>query len=473
MINIPNPFRKINISTKLFLNYLLLFIILVFILILSFAGCMVYIEKQDMGTIDDVDMVSLYENIHKYGMDRACEREGIKDNSYIELLDENLKVIDQYNSRHSKGYTYEQKEFNKIIISNYYYYQYSDDLNEKSNSFNIYYSKETGNILLASVPNQEIKFIQKVFKVTFIIFVLVLLIFILIYAKWTSISLVRPIKSLVKGVDKISKGHYDTRIKIKDKNELGILKDSINNMSKKIQEEIFLREKAEKNRKRLILDISHDLKTPLTNIIGYSETIYYDTELDESTKNKYLNIIISNSKKANNLINDLFELSKIDSDDNKIELERQDICEFIRTLLIDYVFEIEENNMYYEFDIPEYKIMCDISDKYLQRAIGNLIVNSIKYSGKKCTLKIKITKEENNVIINIEDNGIGIKSDSIKDIFEPFVRTDSSRNSKTGGTGLGLTITRAIIKKHRGDVYLDPYVDKGCRFIINIPISKI
>ncbi len=473
MVKISNPLRKINIYTKLFLNYLFLFIILIFILIFSFAGGMTYIEKQDMGTIDDVDMESLYENIYRHGINKACETERIKDNSYVELLDENLKVIDQYNSRHSKGYTYEQKEFNKIIIPNYYYYQYSDDLNEKSNSFNIYYSKETENILLASVPNQEIKFIENVFKVTFIIFVLVLLIFIIIYAKWTSISLVRPIKSLVQGVNEISKGNYNTRINIKAKNELGILKDSINNMSQKIEEEIFLREKAEKNRKRLILDISHDLKTPLTNIMGYSETIYYDTELDESIKNKYLDIIMSNSKKANDLINDLFELSKIDSDDNTIELKRQDICEFIRILLIDYVFEIEENNMHYEFNIPDYEIMCDISDKYLQRAIGNLIVNSIKYSKTESTLNIKIRKTEDNAIIDIEDNGIGIKNESIKDIFEPFVRADSSRNSKTGGTGLGLAITRAIIKKHGGNIYLDPYVDKGCRFIMSIPISKI
>ncbi|WFD10159.1 HAMP domain-containing sensor histidine kinase [Tepidibacter hydrothermalis] len=472
MIKISNPFRKINISTKLFLNYLFLFVIVVFILIFSFAGGMTYIAKHNKGTIDDVDMESLYENIYEHGIDRACKIEGIKDNSYIELLDENLTVLDEYNSVHPKGYVYEQKEFNKIIIPNYYYYQYSEDINEESNSFNVYYSEETDNILLASVPNQEIKFIQKVLKVIFIIFVLVLLIVIIIYAKWTSISLVRPIKSLVKGVNEISKGNYDTRIKIKSKNELGILKDAINNMSKKIEEEIFLREKAEKNRKRLILDISHDLKTPLTNIMGYSETIYYDMELDESIKNRYLNIIMSNSKKANELISDLFELSKIDSDDNKIELKKQDICEFIRILLIDYVFEIEENSMDYEFDIPDYEIMCDISDKYLQRAISNLIVNSIKYSGKESTIKVSIRKANNDAIINIEDNGIGIKSDSIKDIFEPFVRADSSRNSKTGGTGLGLAITRAIIKKHGGDIYLDPYVDKGCKFIITIPIIK-
>ncbi|MCT4509536.1 MAG: HAMP domain-containing histidine kinase [Tepidibacter sp.] len=472
MIKIPDVFRKINISTKLFLNYLFLFVIVVFILIFSSVGGTFYIQKHNKGTIDYVDMESLYENIYEYGIDGACKSEGIKDTSYVELLDENLKVLEEYNSVHTKGYVYEQKEFNKIIIPNYYYYRYSEDINEKSNSFDVYYSKKTGNILLASVPNQEIKFIENAFKVTFTIFVLVLLMVIIIYAKWTSISLVKPIKALVKGVNEISKGNYNTRINIKSKNELGILKDSINNMSKKIEEEIFLREKAEKNRKRLILDISHDLKTPLTNIMGYSETIYSDIELDESIKNRYLNIIISNSKKANNLISDLFELSKIDSDDNKIELKKQDICEFMRVLLIDYVFEIEENNMHYEFDIPDYNIMCNICDKYLQRAIENLIVNSIKYSGKESTIKIKVSQENNKAVINIEDNGIGIRKDSVKDIFEPFVRADSSRNSKTGGTGLGLAITKAIIKKHGGDINLDTNVGKGCRFIISIPISK-
>ncbi|SHH31946.1 sensor histidine kinase [Tepidibacter thalassicus] len=461
---------KLNISTQFFINYLFLFILLIAIVILSFVTSIIYIEKNYPLPQDDINMSKLYKNINKYGIKKACEIENISSNSYVELLDENLKVISQYNSKHKIGYIYPQKVFNKILINSYnakelnYTKYYSD--------FQFYYSKNTDNILLIALPNQYNFPLKNFFAFILSFFIISFFIVIVIYAKITSTSIVRPIKKLVHGVNKISNGNYNIKINFKSKNELGLLRDAINQMAQKIQNEINLREKSEKNRKRLILDISHDLKTPLTNIIGYSETLYQNKNLEDDVKNKYLDIIISNSKRANNLIQDLFELSKIESDNNKIEFKNYDICEFIRRILVNYIFELEENGMSYEFDIPEKEIICKISPKHLERALSNIIINSIKYSGKNTTLKLKVKKLSDISVITIEDDGIGINSDSLNDIFEPFVRGDISRNSKTGGTGLGLAITKAIIEKHGGTIYLDKYHKKGCKFIISIPLAK-
>ncbi|SHJ95449.1 sensor histidine kinase [Tepidibacter formicigenes] len=466
---------KFNISTQFFINYLILFILLIIILILSFIASIFYIEKNYPLPQDDINMARLYKNIHKYGIKRACKIENISSDSYVELVDENLKVISQYNSNHEIGYTYLQKDFNKLLIDSYNMKEF-DYTNEKSkkysSDFNFYYSNDTSNILLVSIPNENKFPLKNFFAFTLSFFIVSLFIVILLYAKITSNSIVRPIRKLVRGVNKISNGDYDIKINFKSKNEFGHLRDAINQMAQKIQKEINLREKSEQNRKRLILDISHDLKTPLTNIIGYSETLHQSKNLEDDIRNKYLDIIISNSKRANNLIQDLFALSKIESDDNKIELKDYDLCEFIRRILVNYILEFEENEMSYEFDIPEEEIICKINPKYLERALSNIIINSIKYSGKNSTLKLKIRRLYDTSLITIEDNGVGINSNSLKDIFEPFVRGDISRNSKTGGTGLGLAITKAIIEKHGGTISLDDYHEKGCRFIISIPLKQ-
>jgi signal transduction histidine kinase len=128
--------------------------------------------------------------------------------------------------------------------------------------------------------------------------------------------------------------------------------------------------------------------------------------------------------------------------------------------------------MAYTFEIPEFPIWCLIHEKRIERAIGNIITNSIKYSGKNTTLYLEMKVSKNNAVIIIQDTGIGIPKEFVPVIFEPFVRADLSRNTKSGGTGLGLAITKKIMEKHEGQIYLDSNYKNGCRFVISLPLSK-
>lgn len=460
-----NPIKKKSISRQLFINYSILFLLVAIIFgITNVAGNM-YLNS--LYIISDSDFESeeltensyetIYENIYEYGIEEAFDMNFFQDGTYIELVNNDLTVIEEVNSPHVIDYAYSEKNFNNIISN-------------ISGNFDFYFSPENNEFLIIhfaeSIFEQAVK---KVFLFQLVFFIISLILVLLIYVKLTSKNIVNPINKLLKGVDTIADGQYDTKISFKCNNELDHLKDSINNMSKKINNEISLREESEKKRKQLILDISHDLKTPLTNILGYAETLLEDSNLSEAEKSVYLNIIASNTKKANNLIQDLFQMSQIDSEEYHFHKNNQDICEFMRETLINYIPLLKESNMDFHFDIPEESIMCNINIDKLDRAVSNLINNSIKYSGHKTKLTVCVKETGNTVKIIIKDTGMGINKKFHKTIFEPFVRTDAARNSKTGGTGLGLAITKKIIEKHGGTIELNGYAEKGCEFIIELP----
>ena len=312
-------------------------------------------------------------------------------------------------------------------------------------------------------------YIKTLYIVMFLSILFSILLIITFFSRISAKMIVKPIKVLVDGVDKISMGDYSSRIYLRSQNELGILKDSINTMAETIDNEISFREKIEENKKRLILDISHDLKTPLTNIQGYSESLTLSQDLSSETK-QLLSIIISNSKKANKLLNDLVDLSHLDAMENP-SFSKINICEFTRELLIDYIPEFESKGIELEVDIPDEIILLNINEQKLTRAISNIINNAIKYVKISPKLKLCIYKKANSVFLSITDNGNGIPIYYVDEIFEPFVRLDSSRNSKTGGAGLGLSISKAIIELHKGKLFIDKTYRDGARFIMEFPLK--
>jgi len=223
----------------------------------------------------------------------------------------------------------------------------------------------------------------------------------------------------------------------------------------------------ERNRRQLIVNISHDLKTPLTNIRGYSETILdFYKDLDKDLM-KYLKISNKNSLKADYLLNDLFDLSKLDSDEYKINLVKADIAEGLRRFLIGYVEEFNVENIDYDINIEIDKYEMLLDSQLFKRAISNIINNSIKYLGNEedKVIRVSLTKDENLVLV-IEDNGPGIPREIREDIFKPFIMGNSSRHTETNSSGLGPSITKSIIEKMNGSIELDNGFNEGTRFII-------
>jgi signal transduction histidine kinase len=284
-----------------------------------------------------------------------------------------------------------------------------------------------------------------------------------IYSKITAASITVPLKKLCDGTRLLREGDYSVRVDLRLKNEFAELQNTFNDMAARIEHETALRKKSEEDRRRMILDISHDLKNPMASIQGYAELLCQKTNSPELTA------IYQNSQRANRLLNELFELSKIDSPDFALKPVKTDLCETLRQICGEIVPQLEFANFEYDIDIPEDSIYAMLDTSHFARIIQNLTDNAVRYNPEGTKITVSLTAGDKTASIEFSDDGVGIPEHLIGDIFNPFVRVDSSRNSKTGGSGLGLPIAMKIAEAHGGDLTLRSE-GKGCTFTITIPI---
>jgi signal transduction histidine kinase len=318
----------------------------------------------------------------------------------------------------------------------------------------------------ASVDTQEVTG----FIVAVVLFYLMLLaISTIVYSKLTSIGIINPLKKLCTSARRLKDGDYSSRVNLNLKNEFGELESIFNEMAQQIEQEIFLRKQSEENRKNLILDISHDLKNPLTSMIGYAELAFNKTDISKEEYHNYMKVIYENGLRANSLISDLFELSKMESSEYAMNKTKLELCEYMREKMGDFISTLDKSGFIYDFDIPEKEIAAAIDEKQMDRVFQNLVANTVQYNTKGTKVTVSLLEQGEDVIIIFKDNGIGIPAELAKDIFNPFVRADRARNSQTGGTGLGLAIVEKIIALHGGSISLKTDENCGCEFIIVIP----
>lgn len=290
-----------------------------------------------------------------------------------------------------------------------------------------------------------------------------------LYAKYSAKAFISPLRKLCSMVKRITHGEYEMEDRDEELNgEFLWLKNDINKLSAELKREKILREKAENDKKQNLMDISHDLRNPIAAIMGYAEILSTSEEFDNEKYKQYSEVIFRNSIRANDLMNDLFTYTKLDHKSFKPTLVKIDIAEFIREEVSKFLAEFEMAGINTEFDIEESEIIIPLDEKLMHRALANLFTNCIQHNKEGTKLKLSLRDEENIVKIILADDGSGIEKSIAKTIFEPFVRSDKSRNSKTGGSGLGLAITSKIIKAHNGSIELETEVGKGSRFIISL-----
>ena len=218
----------------------------------------------------------------------------------------------------------------------------------------------------------------------------------------------------------------------------------------------------ENMRSQFVANVSHELKTPLTSIKGFTETLKYVE--DEETRKKFLDIIEKEADRLGRLINDILILSKIESDISGEE------DEFLPNKVVDDVINMvkvlaDNKNITIELDERNYDLLFGDKDRFLQLVL-NIVENSIKYSNEGSTVKISSFTKGDNYNLIVEDNGIGIPKEDIPRIFERFYRVDKAR--KSGGTGLGLAIVKHIVKTFNGNIKVESVLGVGSKFIIQI-----
>lgn len=302
-----------------------------------------------------------------------------------------------------------------------------------------------------------------------LIYLLILALFAFIYSRITAASITIPLQKLCDGTRLLREGDYSVRVDLRLKNEFAELQNTFNDMAARIEHEISLRKKSEEDRRRLILDISHDLKNPMSSIQGYAELLMKKKGMTEQECDEHLKIILNNSKRANRLLTELFELSQLDSPEFSLKLLETDICEYIRQICGELVPQLEREGFKYEFNIPEDSVFVLMDTDRFNQIIQNLANNAMRYNPGGTLVTVSLTVQNNQVLIDFSDDGIGIPDHFASNIFKPFVRVDNSRNSKTGGSGLGLSIAKGIAEAHGGDLTLLPNKNKGSTFRITIP----
>ena len=229
--------------------------------------------------------------------------------------------------------------------------------------------------------------------------------------------------------------------------------------------------KLDNMRKEFVADVSHELKTPITSIIGYADTLA-EGEYDKETQTQFLNVIASESRRMAKLVTDLLTLSRYDSNKNKTEITEIDLGEMTKKCLENVKLEIEKKNHKVECfvtaDVPLVK-----ADKYgIERVILNILTNSIKYTPQNGNIKIYVGFVYNDAYIKVIDNGIGIPEEDLPRIFERFYRVDKARTRELGGTGLGLSIAKEIIEQNKGSIDIKSEFEKGTEVVIRIPVKS-
>ncbi|WP_018247521.1 two-component system histidine kinase PnpS [Orenia marismortui] len=225
----------------------------------------------------------------------------------------------------------------------------------------------------------------------------------------------------------------------------------------------------EEMRKDFVGNVSHELKTPLTSIKGYVETLL-DSKPSDNIYNSFLNIIKEEADRLQRLIEDLLNLSKIESHSNYKSKEDVDIVKIIddTILLLESKAKKKDINLVADLNLSAPNIQAD--QDQLSRLMINLIDNAIKYTPQGGKVKVSVDQKEEKLILEVEDNGIGIPEDDLPRIFERFYRVDKARSRKLGGTGLGLSIVKHIVEEHQGNISVESEIGQGTRFSVELPI---
>ena len=224
-------------------------------------------------------------------------------------------------------------------------------------------------------------------------------------------------------------------------------------------------------RTEFVADVSHELKTPITSILGYSDTLLED-DCDEETSKKFLKRISTQANRMAELVSDLLTLSRYDADMIKNRKEEFDLGEVVKAIYDSLIFEIEKKNQKAECfvtaDVPH--VVADKSG--IERVITNILTNAIKYTPENGEIKIYVGFVYNDAYIKVIDNGIGIPEEDLEKVFERFYRVDKARTREMGGTGLGLSIAKEILEKNNSKINIKSQLGKGTEVVIRIPTKR-
>lgn len=327
--------------------------------------------------------------------------------------------------------------------------------------------------LLVSLPSEAMKsgqiyFFIRSYQTLLTLTIPLLVAFLTPYflSLWFFYSMNRRLRKLNFALNQVNLRGEEIELHDNSKDEISQLNTHYNEMTQRIRTQVAQIEQFESKRKMLLFNLSHDLRTPLTMILGYAETIRVEHYKDKRELQVSARNILQHSRYMERLLNQILDISKQDVDAQKIQFTNEDVCEIIRRIIADYLLIIDEKNLALEFNIPKAEVFIEMNTSLIERAVRNILDNAIRYGSEGNYLGLQIIEEEKTVHIAIMDKGKGVSQEDREHVFNRFYRSSGRQGE---GLGIGLSIVKDIVEAHQGNVEMSSIPHVETVFRIRLP----
>lgn len=361
------------------------------------------------------------------------------------VLDENLNVIMSNMPYPAEKFTQRELGFltmQESMLYDVYKYRFTEE--NAGNRIIIMHAKR-----LDRKGYQKLTSLWKIFLPIYIFTYIVVM---MIFSIWLHRKVKEPLDMLNEGILAFAEGKRDTEIIYKGPREFETIFDNFNKMSRELKDSEAAKEKLIIDKQRMLADISHDLKTPITVIQGYAKAVS-DGLIEPEMEKKYLNTIFEKTENLTELINTFYDYSKLEHPEFALQREKGDMAEFVREYLALKYDEISLYGLELAAEIPDEVVEFAFDEVQMRRVLDNILANALKHNPPGTTIFVTVQQTDRAIRIEVGDNGVGIPQEIKKNIFEAFVVGDDSRNHKQG-SGLGLAVAKKIVELHGGALFL-------------------
>ena len=457
---------KNNKFSFLLVKQYIIFTMTVVLLIAILSTLERYMEDQIL-RYPQFDTLLLYQDeIENEKFDKLTVKKLLRTEGFLEVLNDEKQVIYSQDPKDKASYLEkktEQEKEESYLIETYteesgkkrnrlVFEEFSEVITYRYNYVNKAGEKRTLLLHVRELDSTSYRKLDLLWRAAIPVFIVFYILLTSFFIIWLNKKVKQPLQVLKKGITDLTEGKQESVVNYKGQQEFEQICESFNEMSARLRESEEKKRQLESEKQKMLADISHDLKTPITVIQGYARAMS-DGLIEESKREYYLKLLYAKSENLNELINTFYNYSQLEHPDFTYTMEEQDIVEYMREYLAVKYEEIEMCGGTIDVDIPEKSIACRFDKVQLKRVFENIIGNSLKHNEGGLMIYVKVTERKNKVIICIGDNGKGIPKEIRHSIFEAFIVGDESRNNKQG-SGLGMAVARKIVEAHAGTIEL-------------------
>lgn len=311
-------------------------------------------------------------------------------------------------------------------------------------------------LIYSGIPKANIEYVNYEVNNSYLALILSIIIFVILFLI-ASNKKTKYLDEIAKGIKYIADGDLSYKIPESGNDEIANIAMNVNNMAEEINTRIKAQQNSEQTKADLITNVSHDLRTPLTSIMGYIGLVKDKKYGDEETRNEYLNIAYNKSEKLKVLIEDLFEYTKLNNNGMKLDKAEVNLVDFVSQVSEEMKPYFESSNIEQVKTLTDQKIIVSIDPGKMVRVVENLLTNAVKYSYKPGAVIIGVYSKDGYATIAVKNRGENIPQAKLDKLFDRFYRLDESRSADLGGSGLGLAISKNIVEMHGGKIWGECY----------------